>query len=50
MKFYIVHLHQDAFLGSPAWRYASPEAHSGEMSLYTYILNDAQGYRAGLDD
>jgi hypothetical protein len=50
MKFYIVHLHQDTLFGSRTWRYASPEAHSGEMSLYTCILNNAQGYRARLDD
>jgi hypothetical protein len=50
VKFYIIHLHQNALLGSRPWRYTSPEAHCGEMCLYTYILNDAQGYRAGLDD
>ena len=50
MKFYIIHLHQDTFPGPRAWRYASPEAHSGEMNLCTYILNGTQGQRAGLDD
>jgi hypothetical protein len=50
MKLYIIHLQQDTFLGSRAWRHASPKAHSGQMSLYTHILNDAQGYRSALDD
>ena len=48
MKFEIVRLLQSTFLGSRAWRYASPEPHYGEMSLSPYILNDTQGYRPSL--
>jgi hypothetical protein len=49
VKFYIIHLHQGTFLGSRTRRYASPEAHPGEMSLCKYILNGAQGYHPGVD-